>query len=204
MTQQYFNHAETQYYLPIVNDGVLYSDLKKELESERNFGSFASLVSQYMSRLRQRYSLRENFLKEDVYVRLSVLHYMMSPAEISQRYGNDEGFCKYISFCHRNDMGWLAKRVLGKEDPQPETQPETQPQPKKENTMASIELKTVTYINDADVTKLTDEQLISFIKKLEAEYGALESVGTKSIKIEAKKAEIKETLAKVVAILDAR
>lgn len=200
MTQQYFNHAETQYYMPIVNDGVLYSDLMKELKSQRNFASFTSLVSQYMSRLRQRYSLHEILLKESVYVRLSVLRYMLSPGEISQRYGNDEEFCKLISFCHRNDMGWLASRVLGKKFPQPETQP----QPKKENTMASIEIKTVTYINDADVTKLTDEQLIDSIKKLEAEYGALESVGTKSIKIEAKKAEIKDTLAKVVAILDAR
>ena len=67
-----------------------------------------------------------------------------------------------------------------------------------------ITFKTVTYINNADVTALTDEQLIDAIKTIEREIADLKGVVAKSKKIEAKIADAEATLAKVVEVLDAR
>jgi hypothetical protein len=79
------------------------------------------------------------------------------------------------------------------------------PEPEKEEPMSNtVEIKTITYINNADVTKLSDEQLIDTIKTIENEIVALKAVKTKSTKITAKIAEAQDTLVKVVAVLDAR
>lgn len=79
------------------------------------------------------------------------------------------------------------------------------PEPEKEEPMYNtVEIKTITYINNADVTKLTDEQLIDAIKTIENEIAALKAVKTKSTKITAKITEAQDTLAKVVAVLDGR
>jgi hypothetical protein len=81
-------------------------------------------------------------------------------------------------------------------------QPETQPI--QENPMPSIEIKNITYINNADVRALSDEQLIDSIKQLETEIADLGLVKTESAKIKAKIDELQDTLTHVVAILDAR
>lgn len=79
------------------------------------------------------------------------------------------------------------------------------PEPEKEEPMSNtVEIKTITYINNVDVTKLTEEQLIDAIKTIEGEITALKAVKTKSTKITAKIAEAENTLAKVVEVLDAR
>jgi hypothetical protein len=67
-----------------------------------------------------------------------------------------------------------------------------------------ITFKTITYINNADVTALSDEQLIDAIKTIEKEIADLKGVTTKSKKIEAKISDAEATLAKVVEVLDAR
>jgi hypothetical protein len=78
-------------------------------------------------------------------------------------------------------------------------------EPEKEEPMSNtVEIKTITYINNADVTKLSDEQLIDAIKTIENEIVALKAVKTKSTKITIKINEALHTLAKVVAILDGR
>jgi hypothetical protein len=78
-------------------------------------------------------------------------------------------------------------------------------EPKKETPMSKqITFKTITYINNADVTALSDEQLIDAIKTIEKEIADLKGVTTKSKKIEAKISDAEATLAKVVEVLDAR
>ena len=82
---------------------------------------------------------------------------------------------------------------------------ELAPEPEKEEPMSNkITFSTITYINGADVTKMTDEQLIDAIKTIEGEIAALSAVKTKSSKITTKIAEAESTLAQVVAVLDAR
>ena len=61
-----------------------------------------------------------------------------------------------------------------------------------------------TYINNVDVTTMSDDQLIDAIKKVEKEIEDLGSVKTKSKKIEAKVSEANETLNTLVTLLDAR
>lgn len=74
-----------------------------------------------------------------------------------------------------------------------------------ENEMSQqIIIANKTYINNVDVTTMSDDQLIDAIKKVEKEIEDLGSVKTKSKKIEAKVSEANETLSKLVTLLDAR
>ena len=91
-----------------------------------------------------------------------------------------------------------------------ESQPEFQefpPSTEKEepmNTQPTTAFETVHYVYGTDVTKMTDDQLVEAIKQVEAEIAKLDVVKTKSKKIDAKKAELNEMLAKIVDTLDAR
>jgi hypothetical protein len=204
MTEHDFQYFHDQYYLAIVNDGAWHNNLRCVLE-DRNFKPFVLRVDDFVDILRKRHKLYEPDTDDKVYIRLMVLEYMLSSEMVKARFGNDDIFCKHISYAHSHGFGWLASQVMGNHPATPEAingQPETKPI--QENLMPSIEIKNITYINDADVTKLSDGQLIDSIKQLEVEYSALSSVRATSTKIEAKKAEIMETRDKIVAILDAR
>lgn len=78
-------------------------------------------------------------------------------------------------------------------------------QPIQEKPMSNqIIIANKTFINNVDVTTMSDDQLIDAIKKVEKEIEDLGSVKTKSKKIEAKISEANETLNKLVSLLDAR
>ena len=93
-----------------------------------------------------------------------------------------------------------------------ESQPEFQefpPSTEKEEPMntlptVAVAFETVHYVYGTDVTKMTDDRLVEAIKQVEAEIAKLDVVKTKSKKIDAKKAELNEMLAKIVDTLDAR
>lgn len=122
----------------------------------------------------------------------------------------------YIELWHRMgghppNCGWrlqdadsyhLQKRRLAEHAANQST--ETTETTEETNMSNKITFKTVTYINNADVTALTDEQLIDAIKTIEREIADLKGVVAKSKKIEAKIADAEATLAKVVEVLDAR
>ena len=202
MKPEDFDYAHNQYYLALINDGAVYSKLQNRLR-EDTFQSYAQSVATEVEKLRVRHKLDELDIEGKVYVRLMVAEYLLTPFELQSIFkGGDEVARKHIDFCIRNNMTWLIDRLLGL--PVVKPQSPTQPQATQENTMASIEIKTITYINDADVTKLSDEQLIDAIKKIESEIADLGAVKTESAKIKAKIDNLHETLAKVVAILDAR
>jgi hypothetical protein len=204
MTEHDFQYFHDQYYLAIVNDGTWHNNLRRVLE-DRNFKPFVLRVDDFVDILRKRHKLYEPDTDDKVYIRLMVLEYMLSKEMVRARFGNDDVFCKHISYAHSHGFGWLASRVMGTKPATPEAingQPETQPI--QENPMPSIEIKNITYINNADVRALSDEQLIDSIKQLETEIADLGQVKTESVKIKAKIAELQDTLTHVVAILDAR
>jgi hypothetical protein len=204
MTAPDFQYVHDQYYLAIVNDGTWHNNLQAVL-NDRNFKPFVTRVDDFADILRKRHKLDDLDLNHKVYIRLMVLEYMLSKEMVRARFGNDDIFCKHISYAHSHGFGWLASRVMGTNPATPEAingQPETQPI--QENPMPSIEIKNITYINNADVRALSDEQLIDSIKQLETEIADLGQVKTESVKIKAKIAELQDTLTHVVAILDAR
>jgi len=200
MTRDDFQYCYDQYYLAIVNDGAWYRELRNCLDDGVSFQMFTKKVDYMAEVIRRKHHLEDCNTHHKVYIRLMVLEYMLDKPMIKAKFGNDDIFCTHISFCHQEDMGWLVRDVLDA----PATQPTTQPETTQENTMASIEIKNITFINNTDVTTLTDEQLIDAIKKLEAEIADLQAVKTNSTKIKDKIGTLQDTLAKVVAILDAR
>jgi hypothetical protein len=199
MHETNFQYYQDQYCLAIVNDGAWYKDLRAIVQDRDDFKPFCTAVDDMTDRLYRRHELNIPGVKERAYIRLWILGYMFDADYIRQKFGNDQVFCKHISYCHSNNMGLLAERFMGTN---PNHQPETQST--KEETVSSIEIKTITYINDADVSKLTEEALIQWIKSIELEIDNLELVKTQSTKIQAKITGLKETLTKVVEILDAR
>jgi len=205
MTQDDLQYWHDQYFLAIVNDVAWYLELHDCLNLDHNFKAFANKVDYMIERLRSKHCLVDCANTQKVYIRLMALEYLLSPEMIRAKFGDDDIFCKHISFCHREGLGWLAGKVLRAAKTTPEAingQPETQLS--QENNMASIEIKNITFINNVDVTTLTDEQLIDSIKNLEAEIAGLQAVKTESTKVKAKIAALEDTLTKVVAILDAR
>lgn len=91
-------------------------------------------------------------------------------------------------------------------DSQPEFQ-EFPPTTEKEETMSTkpvVPFETVHYVYGTDVATMTDDQLVEAIKQVEAEIAKLDVVKTQSKKIDAKKAELKDMLAKIVETLDGR
>lgn len=98
-------------------------------------------------------------------------------------------------------------RYMGPVSPQPEFQefPLTTEKEEIMNTQTSVvAFETVHYVYGTDVAKMTDDQLVDAIKQVEAEIAKLDVVKTKSKKIDAKKAELNDMLAKIVETLDGR
>jgi len=199
MHESNFQYYRDQYCLAIVNDGAWYKELRAIVQDRDDFKPFCTKIDALIGLLQLRHKLCMPSAKDKVYIRFWVLGYLFETNYIRSKFGNDEIFCKHISYCYSEDMGWLLKGVMGTG---PDHQPKTQST--KEETMSTIEIKTITYINDADVSKLTEEALIQWIKSIELEIDNLQAVKTKSTKIQAKITGLQETLAKVVEILDAR
>lgn len=203
MTKQDFEYANSHYFLPIVNDGAMYHQLLLALKSD-NFAYFCELVDEYMLELKGKYKLDSFNLDEKVYVRLMVLDYAYEWSQINRLLQKSDYLQVNIKYCDSNSMGWLADQVFRRRaDPHNTNNQPTEPT--QEIPMSNkVEFKTVTYINNVDVTTLSDEQLIDAVKTIENEISDLGAVKTKSKKIEAKIAEAQTTLAKVVEVLDAR
>jgi len=202
MKPEDFQYAHDQYYLAIINDGPLYGKLQKLLRENR-FTAFAGVVDDHVESLRIRHSLDKADINDRVYIRLKVIEYLLTPFEVKQLFEFEPKLHNnHVEYCRKQNMMWLIDRLLGL--PVVKPQPTTQPEATQESAMASIEIKNITYINNTDVTTMTDEQLIDAIKRVENEIVDLRGVVTVSAKIKAKIAGLEETLAKVVAILDAR
>ena len=178
-----------QYIWALENEHVFVTKARHEAERD-NFYQFTRLVQTYTQQLRRHL--------DDV------------PASVEWAY-------IYIEMWHRMgghqpNYGWhsdnadkyhISKRLVAEE--MAAKQPTQSTETTEEINMSNkITFKTVTYINNADVTALTDEQLIDAIKIIEREIADLKGVTTKSKKIEAKIADAEATLAKVVEVLDAR
>lgn len=210
MTEEDFQYAHDQYYLTIVNDGAMYSKLQKLLRESR-FTAYCGELDDFIGRLKVKHKLDEASMQDRVYIRLMTIYYLLTQSEAKQLFHSEPKlYNSHVSYCQTHNMMWLIDRLLRlpvvkpiKATPEAiNGQPETQPA--QENRMASIEIKNVTFINNTDVATMTDEQLIDAIKRVENEIVDLRGVITVSTKIKAKIAGLEETLAKVVAILDAR
>lgn len=68
----------------------------------------------------------------------------------------------------------------------------------------TVAFETRHYVYGRDVTSMSEPELISAIRSVEAEIGSLQTVKTKSKKIQAKIAELETMLAQIVAVLDQR
>ena len=193
----------TQYIWALENEHVFVTKARHEVE-RGHFCRFNGYVQFYIRDLRREL--------DDV------------PSDVEWAYLFTEMWARMEG--HAPNYGWhsqdidsyhLQQRLLAEHAATPSTNPcaeillsKLQPcvlasEPEKEEPMSNtVEIKTITYINNADVTKLSDEQLIDAIKTIENEIAALKAVKTKSTKITAKIAEAQDTLAKVVAVLDGR
>ena len=81
-----------------------------------------------------------------------------------------------------------------------------QTQPKKEIKMASfnqsIVIKTVTYLNNTDISTLTSEQLLEALVECEKDLAKFKSVTTQNKTLTAKIASVEETIEKLRVLLD--
>ena len=114
-----------------------------------------------------------------------------------------------VSEVNRRILGrTTGVRYMGPVSPQPEFQEfsPTSTTEKEEtmNTKPVVPFETVHYVYGTDVATMTDDQLVEAIKQVEAEIAKLDVVKTQSKKIDAKKAELKDMLAKIVETLDGR
>jgi hypothetical protein len=208
MTEDDFDYAHDQYFLAIVNDNHMYHKLQKELRGG-TFNSFNSELEYFINSLRLKHKLQTMDVCDKVYIRLMVIHHLLTAFEVKQLFDSEPKLCtNHVKYCRTKGMIWLIDRLLRNPVVKPiKATPEAingQPETTQENTMPSIEIKNVTFINNTDVNHMTDEQLIGAIKNLEQEISDLEAVKSKSVAIGKKVGQLNETLLKVVAILDAR
>ena len=67
-----------------------------------------------------------------------------------------------------------------------------------------IPWQTITYINEEDITQLSDSKLISALQQLESEHTSLSSIQAKSSRINAIKAHLEQGLLTIASELDSR
>jgi hypothetical protein len=196
------NLSTIHYIWALEDNPVFVTEARNEAE-RGHFLLFCAHVRYYTQDFRRKH--------HDV---LSAAEWAYLYIEVWHRMGGYQPNCEW----HSKDIGgylqqkrMLAEHAITLTNPCAETslgqsQPcALAPEPKKEEPMSNtVEIKTITYINNVDVTKMSDEQLINAIKTIENEIAALKAVKTKSTKITIKINEALHTLAKVVAILDGR
>lgn len=194
-----YDYAYNQYYLSIINDREIVSALRLFL-SQGEWDSYVQYTSRVMDRLRKRHDLKPITLSERVFVALSVYDYL--GLEFHEKVKDHLGFRSHISYAKTNQiLDACPNRLLGHlgiKIPTPSI-----PKPIQKPAM-SITFKTITYINGTDVNTLTEDQLIGFIKRTEAEIADLGSIKTKSKKVDQKIADAEATLGKLVAALDVK
>lgn len=209
MTKDELQYWYDQYVIAIVNDSRWHHALMVETKGLTLYNFFV-LVDEYCRKLKLELSdIREvKSMEAKVYIRLAVLEHLCDPEQVLRLCKSSDRLNKHINWCNSNNMAWLADEIRGYDRPkQIKATPEAingQPETTQENPMPSIEIKNVTFINNTDVTQMTDEQLIGTIKNIEQEIADLEAVKSKSVAIGKKVGQLNETLLKVVAILDAR
>ena len=181
-----------QYIWALENEHVFVTKARHEAE-RGNFYQFARLAKRYAGDVAAILD-DEPSLFEWAFIYIEMWHRMggYHPDDTDGEWHSDDAD-KYL-----NSKSLVAQAMAAKQPTHPTETPE------EINMSKQITFKTVTYINNADVTALTDEQLIDAIKTIEREIADLKGVTTKSKKIEAKIADAEATLAKVVEVLDAR
>ena len=178
-----------QYIWALENEHVFVTKARHEAE-RGNFYQFARLAKRYAGDVAAILD-DEPSLFEWAFIYIEMWHRM--GGEYPDCFWHSDNADKYL-----NSKSLVAQAMATKQPTHPtETTEEI-------NMSKQITFKTITYINNADVTALTDEQLIDAIKTIEREIADLKGVTTKSKKIEAKIADAEATLAKVVEVLDAR
>jgi hypothetical protein len=180
-----------QYIWALENEHVFVTKARHEAE-RNNFHQFRTLVERSTRELRRGLDdvpsdVEWAYLFIELWTRMGGYH----PDDTDGEWHSDDANKYYY-------QASLLNRHVAK---QPTQSTETTEETDMSN---KITFKTITYINNADVTALTDEQLIDAIKTIEREIADLKGVTTKSKKIEAKIADAEATLAKVVEVLDAR
>jgi hypothetical protein len=86
----------------------------------------------------------------------------------------------------------------------PQPQPQPQPEPPMNNIDKSIPIQHITLVFGNDVKDMTESELISTIKKIEAERDSLNAVKTPSKKVDAKVGECDKLLTQLAELLDAK
>jgi hypothetical protein len=86
----------------------------------------------------------------------------------------------------------------------PQPQPQPQPEPPMNNIDKSIPVQHITLVFGNDVKDMTEAELISTIKKIEAERDSLNAVKTPSKKVDAKVEECNKLLTQLAELLDAK
>ena len=182
----------TQYIWALENEYVFVTKARHEAE-RNNFHQFRTLVERSTRELRRGLNDVPSAV-EWAYIYIEMWHRMggYHPDDTDGEWGAYDS----AKYCHNKRL--VTEAMAAK---QPTQSTETT---EEINMSQQITFKNVTYINNNDVTALTDEQLIGFIKAIEREIADLKGVTTKSKKIEAKIADAEATLAKVVEVLDAR
>lgn len=178
----------TQYIWSLENEQVFVTKARHEVE-RGNFRQFTGYVQYYTRDLRREL--------QDV---PSAVEWAYLFTEMWARMGGhtpNYGWHSQDADMHHQQRRMLAEHAADQPFQLIETTEET-------NMSNKVIFKTVTFINNADVTGLSEEQLIDAIKTIEREIADLKSVATKSKKIEAKIADAEATLAKVVEVLDGR
>ena len=230
MTPERLDHMTVQYVWGLENDQAFVLKAKHEVE-RGNFSQFRRLVGRHIHPIRLLLGessagalsgIEWSFLYLEMWNRLLGTPYQFTTSNDRAEFGyqldrlNEAGYALTPRGVQKANVYQPAKTnpcveiVLG--DPQPCTL-----QPLGEDTMNDNYAKspcatatlapafeTKSYIFGNDVKNMTEEGLISAIKRVEEQIADLKAVKTKSKKIAANVAKLEEALASIVAELDAR
>lgn len=200
MTPERIQHLDVQYILTLENSGALNRRASPFAEAGR-FDRYRDCVADAIGDIRRH--LKEPILAPHEY---AYIYLAMWSREEVRGAMPDHVLSGYEDIHRRLLEKNIDPYVLFPNLEQPVQPTTTQPETLESTPImsAKITFKTVTFINNEDVTRMTEEQLIGAVKTIENEIADLQAVKTESTKIAAKIVEAQATLANVVAVLDAR
>jgi hypothetical protein len=211
------DHMVMQYIWALENDSAFMAKAKMAAEKS-NFNEFRRLVGSHIAPTRAMLgehnstgiaSLEWSFLYMEMWMRLRWRD-GVKRSYPDQTAADEKDFLFHID--RLNDAGYIVtmKGVAEMDAKRKTAEAKMKPNPiepidTQENEMSKeITITRQTLINGADVSKMTDDQLIFAIKQVEKEIEELKAVKTKSKKIAQRIEDASKTLGELVELLDNR
>lgn len=175
------SNVTDEYIAVMMNERKYYDLVATAITSRKDYVAVMALMQNMASDCRRRHLVGGIHHAPN---RIQI--YLHMAANMDRLLEVDEAILKYAQ---RNGYLGLSEDV-------------TNQQPKEEVT--TVEFSTVHYINDEDITKLSDDRIIDYIKHEKERISTLIALEVKSSNIDAKIKTHNENVSRLVNILDSR